>query len=137
MIPIRSCYNKHMNYQHDEVKMQRTMERIRACNYLTVTQIFLKDNFLLERPLAFDDVKPRLLGHWGTCPGINLVSTPPFLATMPVSPKSQNYFLALAAFHPMPAPPLQASSVRGVSWAILSLLLMVTALDTLNALLLS
>ena len=62
-----------MNYQHDEVKLQRTMERIRACNYLTVTQIFLKDNFLLERPLAFDDIKPRLLGHWGTCPGINLV----------------------------------------------------------------
>ena len=59
-----------MNYPQN--KLQRTAERIRACNYLTVTQIFLKDNFLLERPLSFDDIKPRLLGHWGTCPGINL-----------------------------------------------------------------
>ena len=60
-----------MNYPQN--KLQRTAERIRACNYLTVTQIFLKDNFLLELPLSFDDIKPRLLGHWGTCPGINLV----------------------------------------------------------------
>lgn len=60
-----------MNYPQNE--LQRTAKRIRACNYLTVTQIFLKDNFLLERPLSFDDIKPRLLGHWGTCPGINLV----------------------------------------------------------------
>lgn len=35
--------------------------------------IFLKDNILLERPLTFDDIKPRLLGHWGTCPGLVLV----------------------------------------------------------------
>ncbi|MCF7843550.1 phosphoketolase family protein [Candidatus Gracilibacteria bacterium] len=46
---------------------------IRAANYLSAAQIFLKDNFLLERPLSFDDIKPRLLGHWGTCPGINLL----------------------------------------------------------------
>jgi xylulose-5-phosphate/fructose-6-phosphate phosphoketolase len=45
---------------------------VRATNYLTVAQIYLKDNQLLERPLVADDVKPRLLGHWGTCPGINL-----------------------------------------------------------------
>ncbi|MDQ5884976.1 MAG: xylulose-5-phosphate/fructose-6-phosphate phosphoketolase [Patescibacteria group bacterium] len=43
----------------------------RAANYLTVAQIFLKDNFLLERPLTFDDIKPRLLGHWGSGPGVN------------------------------------------------------------------
>lgn len=46
---------------------------IRAANYLTVSQIFLQDNFLLERPLAFEDIKPRLLGHWGSCPGVNHV----------------------------------------------------------------
>lgn len=46
---------------------------IRAANYLTVSQIFLQDNFLLERPLTFEDIKPRLLGHWGSCPGINHV----------------------------------------------------------------
>lgn len=36
-------------------------------------QIYLQNNFLLERPLSFDDIKPRLLGHWGTCPGINFI----------------------------------------------------------------
>ncbi|MBI4991726.1 MAG: phosphoketolase family protein [Candidatus Harrisonbacteria bacterium] len=46
---------------------------VRAANYLTAVQIYLQDNFLLGRKLSFDDIKPRLLGHWGTCPGINLV----------------------------------------------------------------
>lgn len=45
---------------------------VRAANYISAAQIYLKDNFLLERPLSFDDIKPRLLGHWGTCPGVNL-----------------------------------------------------------------
>jgi xylulose-5-phosphate/fructose-6-phosphate phosphoketolase len=43
----------------------------RACNYLTVGQIYLKNNPLLERPLRVDDIKPRLLGHWGTSPGLS------------------------------------------------------------------
>ncbi|MEU2134113.1 phosphoketolase family protein [Streptomyces sp. NPDC018352] len=47
----------------------------RAANYLTVGQIYLMDNPLLTRPLARDDIKPRLLGHWGTSPGLNLVHT--------------------------------------------------------------
>ena len=46
---------------------------IRATNYLAVSQIFLQDNFLLERELKFNDIKPRLLGHWGSCPGVNHV----------------------------------------------------------------
>ena len=46
---------------------------IRAANYLTISQIFLQDNFLLERELRFNDIKPRLLGHWGSCPGVNHV----------------------------------------------------------------
>ncbi|KAA1422654.1 phosphoketolase family protein [Mumia zhuanghuii] len=41
----------------------------RAANYLTVAQIYLKSDTLLERPLSADDIKPRLLGHWGTGPG--------------------------------------------------------------------
>jgi xylulose-5-phosphate/fructose-6-phosphate phosphoketolase len=45
----------------------------RAANYLSVGQIYLKDNALLERPLTTDDVKPRLLGHWGTTPGLNFL----------------------------------------------------------------
>ena len=46
---------------------------IRAANYLTVSQIFLRDNFLLSRKLKSEDIKPRLLGHWGSCPGVNHV----------------------------------------------------------------
>ncbi|HUV41003.1 MAG TPA: phosphoketolase family protein [Sedimentisphaerales bacterium] len=50
------------------------MERYqRAVNYLAAAQIYLKDNFLLEEPLRPDHIKSRLLGHWGTCPGINLI----------------------------------------------------------------
>jgi xylulose-5-phosphate/fructose-6-phosphate phosphoketolase len=45
----------------------------RACNYLTVGQIYLKDNPLLERALTAEDIKPRLLGHWGTSPGLSFV----------------------------------------------------------------
>ncbi|MDE3200053.1 MAG: phosphoketolase family protein [Acidobacteriota bacterium] len=45
----------------------------RAANYLSVGQIYLKDNPLLKKPLTLDDVKPRLLGHWGTTPGLNFL----------------------------------------------------------------
>jgi xylulose-5-phosphate/fructose-6-phosphate phosphoketolase len=45
----------------------------RACNYLTVGQIYLKDNPLLDRPLTVEDIKPRLLGHWGTSPGLSFM----------------------------------------------------------------
>ncbi|HDS1680329.1 TPA: phosphoketolase family protein [Pseudomonas putida] len=47
----------------------------RAANYLTVGQIYLQGNALLTRPLTLADVKPRLLGHWGTSPGLNLIYT--------------------------------------------------------------
>ncbi|MGW2177566.1 phosphoketolase family protein [Streptomyces sp. NPDC001732] len=47
----------------------------RAANYLAVGQIYLMDNPLLVRPLAREHIKPRLLGHWGTSPGLNLVHT--------------------------------------------------------------
>jgi xylulose-5-phosphate/fructose-6-phosphate phosphoketolase len=46
-----------------------------AANYLTVGQIYLKDNPLLERPLTKGDIKPRLLGHWGTTAGLNFIYT--------------------------------------------------------------
>lgn len=45
----------------------------RAANYLSVGQIYLLDNPLLREPLAPEHIKPRLLGHWGTTPGLNLV----------------------------------------------------------------
>ncbi len=45
----------------------------RAANYLSVGQIYLLDNPLLRRPLSAEDIKPRLLGHWGTTPGLNFI----------------------------------------------------------------
>lgn len=45
----------------------------RAANYLSVGQIYLLDNPLLKEPLKLEQVKPRLLGHWGTTPGLNFI----------------------------------------------------------------
>jgi len=45
----------------------------RAANYLSVGQIYLVDNPLLREPLRLEHIKPRLLGHWGTTPGLNLI----------------------------------------------------------------
>lgn len=53
-------------------EIDKIKKRIRLCDYLCVAQLFLQDNFLLTRELRFEDVKPRLLGHWGTCHGINV-----------------------------------------------------------------
>lgn len=47
----------------------------RAANYLSVGQIYLQNNPLLHQPLRPEHIKPRLLGHWGTSPGLNLVYT--------------------------------------------------------------
>ena len=45
----------------------------RAANYLSVGQIYLLDNPLLKQPLSLEHIKPRLLGHWGTTPGLNFI----------------------------------------------------------------
>src|SRR5262245_23714544 len=45
----------------------------RASNYLSVGQIYLLDNPLLKEPLKREHIKPRLLGHWGTSPGLNML----------------------------------------------------------------
>src|SRR6476661_2600609 len=47
----------------------------RAANYLTIGQIYLQDNPLLREPLRPEHIKPRLLGHWGTSPGLSLIYT--------------------------------------------------------------
>src|SRR5664279_1604384 len=54
-------------------ELQRTIDYWNAANYLTVAQIYLADNALLREPLRVANIKPRLLGHWGTSPGLNLV----------------------------------------------------------------
>jgi len=45
----------------------------RAANYLSAGQIYLYDNPLLKKPLTVEHIKPRLLGHWGTTPGLNFI----------------------------------------------------------------
>ena len=56
---------------HDRL---RQLDRYwRAANYLTIGQIYLQDNPLLREPLRAEHIKPRLLGHWGTSPGLNFI----------------------------------------------------------------
>jgi xylulose-5-phosphate/fructose-6-phosphate phosphoketolase len=54
-------------------ELQRIDAYWRAANYLSVGQIYLLDNPLLREPLRLEHIKPRLLGHWGTTPGLNLI----------------------------------------------------------------
>ena len=54
-------------------ELQKTNAYWRAANYLSVGQIYLYDNPLLREPLKIEHVKPRLLGHWGTTPGLNFI----------------------------------------------------------------
>ncbi|MFI2650268.1 phosphoketolase [Micromonospora fulviviridis] len=56
-----------------EDELRRLDAYWRAANYLTVGQIYLLDNPLLREPLKPEHIKPRLLGHWGTSPGLNLL----------------------------------------------------------------
>ena len=53
--------------------LQRMDAYWRAANYLSVGQIYLLDNPLLQKPLTLEHIKARLLGHWGTTPGLNFV----------------------------------------------------------------
>jgi xylulose-5-phosphate/fructose-6-phosphate phosphoketolase len=57
----------------EEIPLSRMDAYWRATNYLSVGQIYLLDNPLLRTPLEAKHVKPRLLGHWGTSPGLNLI----------------------------------------------------------------
>jgi len=56
-----------------EQELQRLHDYWRAANYLSVGQIYLLDNPLLREPLGLEHIKPRLLGHWGTTPGLNFI----------------------------------------------------------------
>ncbi|WP_127782206.1 phosphoketolase family protein [Rhodococcus sp. X156] len=56
-------------------ELQRDLRWWDAANYLTVAQIYLQNNVLLRDPLTIEDIKPRLLGHWGTSPGLSMIYT--------------------------------------------------------------
>ena len=63
-----------MNTKSLNSEMLRKLDAYwRAANYLSVGQIYLYDNPLLNKPLKLEHIKPRLLGHWGTTPGLNFI----------------------------------------------------------------
>ena len=57
----------------NQIELREINAYWRAANYLSVGQIYLLDNPLLKEPLTLEHVKPRLLGHWGTTPGLNFL----------------------------------------------------------------
>ena len=59
--------------KHEEALIPKMDAYWRASNYLSVGQIYLLDNPLLKKPLKREHIKPRLLGHWGTTPGLNFI----------------------------------------------------------------
>ncbi len=57
----------------NEEDLRKMNAYFRAANYLSLGQLYLKDNPLLRRELTMDDVKPNVVGHWGTAPGQNFI----------------------------------------------------------------
>ena len=71
--PINSVTAKATNYSLSDDELRKMDAYWRAANYLSVGQIYLYDNPLLRESLKPEHVKPRLLGHWGTTPGLNFI----------------------------------------------------------------
>jgi xylulose-5-phosphate/fructose-6-phosphate phosphoketolase len=88
----------------NEQELAAVKDYVRAANYLTAAQIFLQDNFLMERDLTFDDIKPRLLGHWGSGPGVNFLYAH---LNMLVKRHNQDMMFVLGPGHAFPS--LQAN----------------------------
>src|SRR4030088_2264245 len=66
--------------REEDIRMEPSQERLgqidahfRAANYIGAAQLYLRDNALLREPLKPENIKARLLGHWGTQPGLNLI----------------------------------------------------------------
>ena len=71
--PVASKRTETSRISHDRF---RQLDRYwRAANYLTIGQIYLQENPLLREPLRAEHIKPRLLGHWGTSPGLSFIYT--------------------------------------------------------------
>ena len=71
-----SILEYHVNLEPTNALTSEELQAItkfrRVADYIAAAMIFLKDNVLLEREIKPEDIKPRLLGHWGTCPGLVL-----------------------------------------------------------------
>jgi len=63
----------HLMPNVDQARLDLLHKYWNATNYLTVGQIYLQDNPLLQEPLRPEHIKPRLLGHWGTSPGLSFI----------------------------------------------------------------
>ncbi len=59
----------------DQERLNQIHQYWNAANYLTIGQIYLQNNPLLKEPLRPEHIKPRLLGHWGTSPGLSFISS--------------------------------------------------------------
>ncbi len=77
---ITACHNRLRAYMQDQPvgpldpeELRKINAYWRAANYLSVGQIYLLENPLLRTPLRTEQIKPRLLGHWGTTPGLNFI----------------------------------------------------------------
>jgi len=93
----------------------------RAANYLSVGQIYLYANPLLREPLKLEHIKPRLLGHWGTTPGLNFI----YVHFNRIIKKYDlnAIYIAGPEFPAMQRRKLQARSTKAVSLAIRSVML--------------
>jgi xylulose-5-phosphate/fructose-6-phosphate phosphoketolase len=81
--------------------MNEVIEKyLRAADYLSAIQVYLQDNFLLKEPLRPEHIKSRLLGHWGTCPGINFLYAHMNRA---IAEHDLNMFFVLGPGHGFPA----------------------------------
>src|SRR5271163_695537 len=73
LAPVEATKSSPSNQPLSADELRRMDAYWRAANYLSVGQIYLLENPLLREPLKIEHVKPRLLGHWGTTPGLNFV----------------------------------------------------------------
>src|SRR5258705_6857826 len=76
MTPLASAHSARLSLSSQPLspeELRKMNAYWRAANYLSVGQIYLYANPLLREPLKREHVKPRLLGHWGTTPGLNFI----------------------------------------------------------------
>ena len=66
-------YTNHMTYLAPKNSADWLKKHHRLTNYMAASALYLKSNYDLARPIVSEDIKPRILGHWGTVPGINLI----------------------------------------------------------------
>lgn len=69
----RNFPDPHIDNSSSQKELNKLNAYWRSANYLSVGQIYLLNNPLLREPLKLEHIKPRLLGHWGTTPGVNFI----------------------------------------------------------------